>query len=147
MATYATEAELAAYVAGTAYESRIPDEAPARERLLELAERDLDTAAFVVVPLNPDPALPKVDPAGDLDAEERPALSRACCAQAVYRVEMGDEHFVRAQRVRTTRLPLILEGKLPIVGPEAARELSAAGLFRLSTSVGGRREADRFQSS
>lgn len=149
MPTYATKEELAAYAAGTAYSSRLPAE-NARDRLLELAELDLDAEAFPILPLHDDPAKRKVQPTGDLEARERAALSRATCAQAIYRIEMGDEHFVRAQRQRVSGRAFTAEGKLPIVGPQAERELAAGGLFRLTTRVGGRgvtSEADSFQST
>lgn len=145
--TYATEADLAAYVAGTAYEGRIPADAPARDRLLELAERDLDQQAFLA--LEADAATGRKILLGDLDVQEKAGLSAAACAQAVYRVEMGDEHFTRAQRERVTGRAFAAEGKLPILGPQASRELAAAGLFARTTTLGRRRygEAERFQSS
>lgn len=143
--TYATEADLTAYAAGTAYEDRIPADGAARDRLLELAEGDLDQQAFPAVAI--DDATGRKILLGDLDVQEKAALSRATCAQAVFRVEMGDEHFTRAQRERVTGRAFAAEGKLPILGPQASRELAAAGLFARSTTVGRRRfsEADRFR--
>lgn len=137
MATYAAIADLEAYVDGTAYELRLPAADVDKERLLELAERDLDGTAWPTLPRRQAPA-PKVDPA-DLDAaEQRPALVAAACAQAVYRLEMGDEHFVRAQRQRVQTRAVTAEGRLPILGPEAQRELASAGLFALSLPSHGR---------
>ena len=145
MATYATEAELTAYAAGTSYAGRIPGQAADRTRLLELAEQDLDQEAFPVEEIDSTTGRKVV--VADLDDEtEVPALSRAVCAQALYRIEMGDEHFVRAQRQRVAGRGFSREGKLPIVGPQAFRELQAADLLRLSTSVGRRRTSDTFQS-
>lgn len=141
MADYATEADLAAYAAGTAYQSRLPAAAPDRTRLLELAERDIDAHALPLEPQNATAGRPKL--AGlQLAEDEAEALNRATCAQAVYRLEMGDEHFVRAQRERVTGRNFSAEGKLPIVGPQAYRELAAGGFNRLTTSVGSRRDPD-----
>lgn len=142
---YATAAELDDYVEGTAYEGRFGD-AARKDRILELAERDLDQEAFLLdAPNATTIAAPKLVPT-ELDREPREGLKRATCAQAVYRLEMGDEHFVRAQRERVTGRGFSAEGKLPIVGPQAWRELSAVGLPRLSTSTAGGGDDRRFQS-
>jgi hypothetical protein len=79
----------------------------------------------------------------DLELEERTALSQATCAQAIYRLEMGPEHFVRAQRERVTGRAFSAEGKLPILGPQASRLLASAGLFRLTAGVGRRGDRGR----
>lgn len=120
---YADVEDLEAHVEGTAYEGRLPDDV---ERLLELAERDIDQQAFKALPRRD--GAPKLD-LGLLDRERRQGLAAAVCAQAVYRVEMGDEHFVR------TRVPSRPGNPThPILGPEAQRELDAAGLWALTTS-------------
>lgn len=145
MPTYATKEDLAAYAAGTSYEGRLPAGDGARDRLLELAERDLDQEAFPTLVV--DAAVGRKVVPVDLDElTERPSLSAATCAQAIYRIEMGDEHFTRAQRQRVAGRGFSREGKLPILGPQAQRELQAGDLLRLSTSVGRRRGGDTFQS-
>lgn len=135
--TYAAAADLVAYVAGTAYKDRIPADEPGRTALLEKAELDLDAQAFPVLATD-DTTGRKMLPS-DLDPNEVSALKRATCAQAVYRVEMGDEFFVRAQRERVTGRSFSAEGKLPVLGPEASRELTGGGLHRRTTSTGRRR--------
>lgn len=144
MPTYATEAELVAYAAGTAYAARLPGQAGDRTRLIELAEADLDQEAFLISAVDEETGRKLV--VGDLDDTEESSLSRATCAQAIYRIEMGDEHFVRAQRQRVSGRGFTKEGKLPIVGPQATRELVGGNLLQLSTSVGRRRRDDTFQS-
>lgn len=143
MPTYATKEQLAAYAAGTVYAARLPADGD-RDRLLELAEQDLDQEAFPVLEIDEETGRKVLVP--DLDPQPQGALQRAVCAQAIYRIEMGDEHFTRAQRQRVTGRGFSKEGKLPIVGPQAMRELAAGDLLRLSTSVGRRRVGDTFQS-
>lgn len=145
MPTYATSAELQAYVNGTSYATRLPADL---DRLLELAEADLDGEVFGVTFAPADYGAARVLNPADLDLDERPALSAATCAQAVYRVEMGDEHFVRAQREKVSGRSFSAEGKLPVIGPQAWRELGRAGdLTRLTTSVGGRGHGPHRRSS
>lgn len=140
MSTYASEGDLTEYVAGTVYEGRVGESADEREQLLERAEVDLDQEAFPLEQPNATAGERKLAPIASLDSVEREALKRATCAQALYRLEMGDEHFVRAQRQKVTGRSFSAEGKLPIVGPGAWRELAAAGsLLNLTASVGDRR--------
>lgn len=139
MPTYADPAELDTYASARDYSDRLPDGAPALNALLETAERDLDGAIGVGDRETNDTGL-LVDPAADLEPRQAEALSRATCAQALYRIEMGPQHFVRAQRDKIAGRAFTSEGKLPVVGPEAMRELQHAGVFRLTTTTGERRE-------
>lgn len=146
MSSYATAGQLAAYAAGTPYAASpsITDPAAAA-RLLDLVAQDLDAEAFVALPRRA--GLPKLDVA-DLDPDEVEGLVAAACAQAVYRVEMGPEHFVRAQRSRVSGRAYSAEGALPIIGPQAARELASAALWRVTATVGRRSrfDPDRWQA-
>lgn len=108
------------------------------ETIIARAEMDLDQRAFTTWPRDPDPTKRKFDPAG-LDDVERDEVKRACCAQAEYRIEMGQEHFVRAQRYRVSRRGSSTEGKLPIIGPQVWAELRNSTLLRQTTRTGGRR--------
>jgi hypothetical protein len=141
MPTYTDQDALKAYAAAVGYADRLPPDADL-DQLIEQAEGDVDRIAFAALPLNATLGLPKM-PAADLYAEEQAALGQATCAQAVYRLEMGPEHFVRAQREKVTGRAFSAEGKLPILGPEASRLLAAAGLFRVTTAVGHRGASSR----
>jgi hypothetical protein len=144
--SYCTPSNLRSYVAGGAYEARIPDDDPATILLIERAELDLDAEAFVLLPRRPGDR--KVDVL-TLDPEELEGLAAATCAQVVYRLEMGDEFFVRAQRQSVSTRAVSHVGKLPTIGPQTERELAAASLWRLTTSARGRGagcDPDRWQS-
>ena len=85
-ATYATSADLAAYVADNA-EVSAPSAADA---LLERAERDVDRV------VGPWPVFSngrKFDPPA-LTAPQRAALSRATCAAAEFRLTIGESELV-----------------------------------------------------
>lgn len=134
MAAYATNAEYEAYVEGW-----VTDNAAVLTRLLERATRDVDRAlgAYAMQTTGTYAGL-KVDPA-TLEAYEKQALSRATCAQAEYRFQMGEEFFVRAQGVEEKGPDFTIKGRLPYLGPKAKAELDASGLRKLTTSTGGGR--------
>lgn len=135
---YATALDLELYVQGTSYETQIPTTQAASERAIALAEPDVDHACGNV--WMPNQAGDRLwFPLSDLSAADVAGLRRATCAQVLYRLEMGDEHFVRAQRERVTGRAFSAEGKLPIVGPQTWRELRSTTLVRRSTQTGGRR--------
>lgn len=134
-AVYATEAELTAYADGSPYTLPSGEGGPPSpmEKLIERAQGDIDsilgdhdlnesgTAAGL-----------KLDPS-TLDYGEDRALTRATCAQALYRLEMGEEFFHRP----------VSDGEgfaapPPMVGPMAMRELAGSGLLRNTTSVARR---------
>lgn len=139
MPTYATEAELVAYAAGTSYAARLPAVAADRNRLLELAEHEIDQALGAGGRQTTGTALllSAADVAA-LPGEDKAALSRSTCAQALYRIEMGDDFFVRAQREKVSGRNFSADGKLPIVGPGAWRELTYSDLLELTTNTSGR---------
>lgn len=136
LATYANEGDLTNYASGTAYDNEL-NAAPDIDRLIQLAEPDIDHACGQVWAPNPDGG--RLWTPADLDPADAAGLARATCAQVLYRLEMGDEFFVRAQRERISGRAFSAEGKLPIVGPQAWRELEITSLVRRTTSTTGRR--------
>lgn len=136
MGIYCTQADLTDYIEGL-----VIDNPAALEREIARAERDLDNLVFAVWPKATDPADRKIDPA-TLDDVETDDLKRAACAQVEYRLEMGPEHFVRAQRERVARRGVTLEGRLPAIGPKVWDELAGSTLNWQSTRTGGRGTVD-----
>lgn len=137
---YATDADLTAYAAEVGYTDRLPD-AAARANLLAAAEHDVDDLIGLGAR---DPGTGLYYTAADVAAmgtDQADPLKRAVCAQVLYRIEMGPEHFVRAQRERVTGRAFSADGKLPIVGPQAERELLHSDLQQLTTTTGGGRRS------
>lgn len=137
---YATIADLEAAVQGTPYEAQLPPTDAGKTKLIEDAERDVDQA------LGPGPRTATggllFNPAADLEDQQRTALAAAVCEQAMYRIEMGPEHFVRAQREAVSSRHFSARGKLPIVGPAAMRMLTYTDLLRNTTQTSSRSEDD-----
>jgi hypothetical protein len=126
MPTYATSAELTDYVADTPAAASLPTDLDA---LLGRAERDVDSILITPVPGGRETTGLRVDPASLPDWQAQ-ALSRATCAQAEYRVTMGEEFFVRAQHDRVYGPDFRTDGQLPHIGPKVERELAGTGLVR-----------------
>lgn len=61
-------------------------------------------------------------------------LTAATCAQAEYRLTMGEDFFIRGQHASVAGPDYTVQGKLPIVGPKALTELEGSGLYKLTTS-------------
>lgn len=126
MPTYALQTDLEAYLEDS------PLTMPAggvADRLLGRAERDVDTLLVGYGALNATTGL-KYDPAVDLEAWQVLALNRATCAQAEYRLRMGEDFFIVAQYDRQQGPDFTIEGELPYIGPQVERELQATGLIR-----------------
>lgn len=70
----------------------------------------------------------------DLTPDQANVLSAATCAQAEYRIQMGEPFFVKAQRTKVSGPEFTTEGKLPRIGPKVADELLAAPELRLRTA-------------
>lgn len=82
MATYASNSDFEAYVPGW-----VTDNADELTKLLDRAERDVD-GILGPIPRNPETGL-KLDP-DDLKDWEKAALANAVCAQAEYRLSIGE---------------------------------------------------------
>jgi hypothetical protein len=121
MAVYATLADFQLHVP-----TYVVTNNAALENVLKDAELDIDSL-LGPYGLSEITGL-KVDPLVDLDAPERVALARATCFQAEYRIEMGEEFFVKAQHNSVSGPHFSTTGKLPYVGPKVHRELPKTGL-------------------
>lgn len=128
---YATISELRAY---TGQDSTALPDATAT-RAIEQAELDLDGLAVIGHPVNTTTGR-RFDPTA-LSADRALALNRATCAQAQYRLAMGEEFFIMGQYAQVDGPDFTTRGTLPKVGPMVRRELAGSGLFRLTTSTRG----------
>lgn len=135
MATYATQADFEAYVEGWT-----TSDPAALERLLERAERDVDSAVGRWD--RQDNGLKFGTPATDneqgLTDLQKDALARATCAQAEYRLAMGEAFFVEAQPENVSGPDYSQTGALPRIGPKVYDELEGTDLMRLTTRLSGR---------
>lgn len=122
MGVYATQADFLAYSEG----STITDAAKF-ERILARAERDVDS---ILPPREVVAATGlKYDPLTQLAAYQRTALSRAACAQAEYRIKMGEEFFREHQLPQVSGPDFSHSGTLPYIGPKVSRELASGNLL------------------
>lgn len=106
-------------------EGWVTEDVEALERLLERAERDIDTLLGSYV-RDPTTNL-KLTPA-TLPTYQAAALSRATCAQAEYRFAMGEQFFVQSQYSFVSGPDFQRRGELPRVGPKVLGELADCGL-------------------
>ena len=118
MPTYATRADCLDYTEGLTV-----DDDDAFDRLIERAERQVD--ALLLGVWGPRVNGLRVDPAA-ANPEHVEAVRRATCAQVEYRLEMGEEFFVRAQYAETAGPEFRTKGALPRVGPKVLEELRSA---------------------
>lgn len=131
MSTYATLTDLRAYAPVAADPGALND--AAAQRVLDHAERDVDAQLAVPAGTARQPSGLKYDPA-TLEAWKRAALSRAVCAQAEYRLVMGEEFFIKAQHENVRGPDFSTSGRLPEIGPKVDRELAGTGLQRPSSA-------------
>jgi hypothetical protein len=130
--TYTSVEDFEAYVEGW-----VTDDSDALERLLDRAERDIDSILGGYQDRDAVTGL-KIDPT-TIDAWKARALSRAVCAQAEYRFQMGEAFMVKAQYESVTGPDFSMTGQLPYIAPKVRLELEGVGLRRMTTTVGGRR--------
>lgn len=114
--TYATVADLRAYADLTG-----GDDADLTRVLLR-AERDVDRVVGNQG-ARPDSQLLKFDPAS-MGARQADALKRGTCAQAEYRIAMGEPFMVKGQHKSVSGPQFSTSGKLPRVGPKVMDELA-----------------------
>lgn len=129
--TYATVADFEAYVEGW-----VTDNAAALERVLLRAERDVD---LILGAWDRDPLTGlKWSPATELTAVEAAALRDATCAQAEYRIEQGENFFVRSrpETVSGPDFTIKVPGGEPYIGPKVWVELARAPRLRQAVGLG-----------
>ena len=121
MPTYATADDVRDYV----IDYPLPDDDDDIDRIIERAERDIDSLPLPAI----GPGLNglRYDPL-DLSTMFRDAINRATCAQTEYRFRMGPKHFATAQYESVTGPDYSVRGTLPIISPQARRELRISGL-------------------
>ena len=142
MAAYASQAEFEAYVEGWT-----TTDAPALGRMLERASDDVDEIlGYYDVISTGTWTGRKLDPS-TLEYFEDRALTRATCAQAEHRFNMGEEFFARPQYDSVSGPEFSTSGgKLPRVAPKTLQELSGSGLLRNTTSMGRSRRGPSWLS-
>lgn len=111
----------------------------ALDRLIERAQLDIDSllGPWTIIESGTYAGL-KLD-VTTLDYAQRAALARATVQQVLYRLEMGEQFFVRPQFDSVSGPEFSTEGAAPRVGPAARQELSGLGLIRKSFGVGASR--------
>lgn len=132
-AVYASIAELDAFAEGYPYE--LPGTDPGKVALIERAQGDLDSILGPYEVIEANEGL-KLDPA-TLDYSQGRALSRATCAQCLYRLEMGEDHFIRPQ-IAASGPEFSQDQPASHIGPATWRELAGSGLLRNMTSIANR---------
>jgi hypothetical protein len=103
-------------------------------RALVLAERDVDSLSPVSRPL--DATTGRRFDVTALSSLETLVLQRATCAQAEYRLSMGEDFFVRGQYAQVDGPDFKTVGKLPRIAPGVWQELAGTGLIRFATTTG-----------
>lgn len=131
--TYATAEQLRDYTGKTSGELSDNDALA----VLRRAEGDIDSVAVVGRPVNDDTGR-RFDPDA-LSAGEARTLRLATCAQAEYRLEMGDSFFVRGQHAEVSGPEFSTKGTLGRIGPQTMNELRGSQLVRLTTTTTNRR--------
>jgi hypothetical protein len=125
---YASVADFEAYVEG--WET---DDEDALRRCLHRASRDIDRYVGPGWSVEPN-GLRFGDVAEDnpkaLEPHQVEALVNATCAQAEYRIAMGEDWFVQDQYKQSNGPDFATTGKLGRVGPKAREELQYSGLPR-----------------
>lgn len=132
MATYASVADLVAYTDGIDLPAPGSPEHINLEKILSRAEQQIDGMITWDGDENVT-AHRRVTPA-DLDQWDQDCLKLATCAQAEYRLHMGEDFFKGGQYKMVSGPDFQTQGSLPLIGPRTWEELSAASprLFRIT---------------
>lgn len=130
MPTYATATDLRDWTGQTEAELPTAD----AERVLTLAERDIDALSPLDRALDTTTGR-RFIPA-DLSTRDQLVLSRITCAQAEYRLVMGNEFFTRGQYQEVNGPDFTTKGRLPRVAPSVWQELAGSDLIRFGTTTG-----------
>jgi hypothetical protein len=129
VATYATKADLEAYVADNDAVSGLCDD-DAVQRLLERAERRVDAALGPYV-VDPDTGL-KLDP-GDLTWAQQQSLARATCAAAEHELVVGAELLTGEDDFAPPEVTVLRRAGRQ--APKVLEELAGSGLLTFSGTV------------
>lgn len=122
MPTYVDNFDFLAYVPGF-----VVQDSEALDLLLDEAEEDIDNAIHRG---NTVDSIRRFDL--DLLTElEATYLKRAVCAQAEYRLHMGETFFVEGRQKEVTGRDAHIRGPLPHIGPKARIELTRGKLWNL----------------
>jgi hypothetical protein len=138
--TYATLADCLAYSEGLT----VSDNA-AFDRLIERAEGDVDQLLVTVPYLTEGGRKYDADGLAALEDFDREALRRATCAQAEYRVTMGEPFFRKHQFSEVAGPDFTTKGTLPMIGPKVLRELQGSSIFRLTTTTSGKQDENPWE--
>lgn len=130
MPTYATRADCSAYIEGLVINDTV-----AFDRLIDRAERDIDSAvgAYAIDETTGRKFVPTT-----MTARNKDDLRDATCAQVEYRLEMGEEFFIRPQYKSVKGPEFETEGQLSKIGPKTWMELTSSDLLQLTTTWHGR---------
>ncbi|MGI8511399.1 MAG: hypothetical protein ACR2NH_02095 [Solirubrobacteraceae bacterium] len=123
---YATVADLQSYIEGGT-----TLDAAALERVLERAERDVDN---LLGDYDRDPDTDRKLAPDTLPAHQQRALRRATCAQAEYRIAMGEQFFIEDQFQFVAGPDFQRRGRLGYVGQRVLGELADSG-FKMAVPV------------
>lgn len=116
---YATEADLAEFLAGSGYTAPA---GTAATRLLARASELLDDVVTRPYPVAAVTGLPT-------EADVAAAMSDAACAQVEFWLEVGDDHDVTGLANRQTSIGHLTLTMPPELAPRAARILRGAGMM------------------
>lgn len=136
MATYASIQDLVLYSEAV----MAPESGSAEElRLLRIIERAESQIDGIIMWRGPrDEANHRRVRVADLEPWDRECLKAATCAQAEYRVLMGEEFFASGQYARTIGPDFEVHGVMPVIGPRVWQELDGAGYHLFHRSGIGR---------
>lgn len=70
-----------------------------------------------------------------LDYAQQQGLHQATIAQVLYRLEMGEQFFIRPSFEETSGPEFSTKGRPPRVAPQAKQALSGLNLIRATTSI------------
>lgn len=132
MATYASVADLIAYTDGIDAPAPSSPEYMELEKIIARAELQIDGMITWSGEQNV-AAHRRVVPA-DLEQWDQDCLRLATCAQAEYRLHMGEDFFKGGQYKMVSGPDFQTQGALPMIGPRVWEELAAASprLFRVT---------------
>lgn len=124
MATYASIADLVAYTDGLDMPVENSDEWNRITKIIDRAERQID--GVIMWGGDPDAANHRRVRVDELTEWDRQCLRLATCAQAEYRMLMGESFFQGGQYSRVEGPDFNTYGAMPVIGPRVWEELDTA---------------------